>query len=269
MRRQHPAPRAEILVSAHIHSQLISASIETGFAKEDWEIAAEAIDEWTRRHNPDALAGPAIAGYQWKRVFLPDGTVLRTIFRGKNYHCIVDGDAILFNGKAMSPSGFVNAVGGVRRNAWNCTWILFPDTKEWKLASDLRGNEGAPRARKTTGSARPASQARPDPSMEHAAAPPASAPPQAKASIEAPRRDRRIGNAPDERSAAALHRQLLPLLLRLCNIDESRQRPPATPGRLTFAPIDREPNPIRAACFPVNLVPAYPGAGLRLQASSA
>lgn len=33
-------------------------------------------------------------GYQWKRVFLPDGTVLRTIFDGKKYHCIVNVDAL-------------------------------------------------------------------------------------------------------------------------------------------------------------------------------
>ncbi|MBC7683831.1 MAG: hypothetical protein H7176_01220 [Bdellovibrionales bacterium] len=45
---------------------------------------------------------------------------------------------VLYNGQSHSPSKFVNALGGVRRNAWPCIWVLFPDTKEWKLADTLR-----------------------------------------------------------------------------------------------------------------------------------
>ncbi len=138
MRRQHPNRQMDIPISLEIYQQLCGASINTGFAKEDWEIAAEAIDEWVRRHDPDALATPAHSGYQWKRLFLPDGTVLRTVFAGKNYHCVVEGGRIVFQGKDVSPSGFVNAVGGMRRNAWLCAYVLFPDTKQWQLADTLR-----------------------------------------------------------------------------------------------------------------------------------
>jgi hypothetical protein len=46
---------------------------------------------------------PATSGYQWKHLFLPNGTLLRTIFNDR---------------KIISPSGFANAVGGVQRNAW-------------------------------------------------------------------------------------------------------------------------------------------------------
>ena len=151
MRRQHPDHQRDIPISLQVHHQLLGASINTGFEKEDWEIAAEAIDEWVRRHDPDALATPAHSGYQWKRLFLPDGTVLRTVFGGQNSHCVVVGDRIVFHGKDVSPSGFVNAVGGIRRNAWRCTWILFPDTKQWQLADALR----SPRPR------RPRTQVRP------------------------------------------------------------------------------------------------------------
>ncbi|MEJ7805425.1 MAG: hypothetical protein WKG03_05840, partial [Telluria sp.] len=127
-----------IPISMQVHYQLLRASTDTGFEKEDWEIAAEAIDEWVRRHDPDALSTPPHSGYQWKHLFLPDGTVLRTVFGGKNYHCVIEGDRIVFNGKDVSPSGFVNAAGGIRRNAWLCTWILFPDTRQWQLADALR-----------------------------------------------------------------------------------------------------------------------------------
>ncbi|MES2317087.1 MAG: hypothetical protein V4631_06290 [Pseudomonadota bacterium] len=45
----------------------------------------------------------------------------------------------------------MNAVGGIRRNAWRCTWILFPDSKDWKLADALRTGLRPPRVRKPAG----------------------------------------------------------------------------------------------------------------------
>jgi len=146
--RVHPKPEMSIPISLAVWHQLLGGSADAGWDKEAWEIAEEAINEWTRRHNPDALAASAMSGYQWKSQFLPDGTVLRTVFGGKNHHCRVEGDRILYKEKAVSPSGFVNAVGGIRRNAWRCTWILFPDSKEWKLADTLRTRMRPRRARK-------------------------------------------------------------------------------------------------------------------------
>lgn len=146
--RRHPCPRAEIPVSKVIYHHLLNASASSGYQKEDWEIAAEAIDEWARKHNPDGFTLTAgCSGYQWKRLFLPDGTLLRTVFNGKNYHCLVEGDSLLYEGKAVSPSTFVNAVGGTRRNAWTCCWILLPHTQEWKLADTLRTRQKPRRAR--------------------------------------------------------------------------------------------------------------------------
>lgn len=137
----HPNPRSSVPVSETVYHHLLKAICDTGYQKEGWEIAEQAIDEWVRRHNPDHIPLPATKGYQWKRLFLPDGTLLRTVFVGKNHHCLVENDGILYNGKAVSPSGFVNAVGGIRRNAWHCTWILLPDNKEWQLADALRSRE--------------------------------------------------------------------------------------------------------------------------------
>jgi hypothetical protein len=149
--RQPEHPHTDIPISIKTWYQLLDGSFKSGYAKEDWEIATEAIDEWGRRHNPDAIPMPTASGYQWKSLFLPTGTLLRTVFGGKNYHCTVEGDQILYNGKPVSPSGFVNAVGGIRRNAWRCTWILFPDSKDWKLADALRTRERPRRARKPAG----------------------------------------------------------------------------------------------------------------------
>jgi hypothetical protein len=87
---------------------------------------------------------PATSGFQWKHLFLPNGTLLRTIFNGKNFHCLVEEDHIRYNGQIISPSGFANAVGGVRRNAWKVIWVLFPDSSVWKLAGTLRTKKKTP-----------------------------------------------------------------------------------------------------------------------------
>ncbi len=234
MRRQHPDRKMDIPISMEIWQKLLGASQDSGYQKEDWEIAAEAIDEWTRRHRPDAISMPLVHGYQWKSAFLPDGTLLRTVFGGKNYHCLVEGDRILYNGQAVSPSGFVNAVGGIRRNAWRCTWILFPDAKDWTLADTLRTGERPRRAPAKQPAARPS----PGPSEYTAASTPEAAQVQHARSDQAPRKynrrqhtcmtlaprglmcdtDRRMkGN---DRIEALLRQELLPLLYRMSALDD-------------------------------------------------
>ena len=134
-------------ISLELHRQLAAASLRSGYQKEIWEIGAVAIREWLVRNDPEAFAMPANAGYQWKHLFLPAGTLLRTVFDGKNFHALVEGDKLVFDGKATSPSGFANAVGGVRRNAWNVIWILFPNDPTWKQAGRLRSRTKPPGAR--------------------------------------------------------------------------------------------------------------------------
>ena len=137
---RHPTPPlADVIVPRDAWLKLFSGGLEDiNNPKEVWEVAVEAIDEWARRHNPSAFRQMTLSGYQWKHLFLPPGTLLRTVFRGKNYHCLVDEDNLMYEGKPISPNGFVNAVGGIRRNAWRSIWVLFPKTTEWKLADTLR-----------------------------------------------------------------------------------------------------------------------------------
>ncbi len=215
MIRTPPGLVMDIPVPLEVYQQLTSAACRAGFEKENWEIAAQAIDEWMRRHDPESLSTPATSGYQWKRLFLPTGTLLRTVFKGKNYHCLVEGDDILYDGKAVSPSGFVNAVGGVRRNAWESTWILFPGAKQWKLANPLRTRHPPSRPRSqgaavqsSLGSARRAATSQPqDAAPAHEPQVPVQAAADARPSDDGDRRpvaqaDRSI--APRERNRRAL-----------------------------------------------------------------
>lgn len=123
--------------------------------QQNWEIVQEAVSDWLRKNEPGKCGEPEFAGYQWKGLFLPDGTVLRAAFNGKHHHCHVNGDQILHAGKAVSPSGFVSAVGGIRRNAWKSIWVLLPDCKHWQLADHMRTRRRPPKARAAAHGARP------------------------------------------------------------------------------------------------------------------
>ncbi len=111
-----------------------------GLKQEMFEIVDEAIKAWmdgvlaaqSRR------SAPTLDGYQWKNVFLPDGTTLRNVYKRTSYLAHVEGRELLFDGKSVSPAQFVNRVGGSFRNAWATIWIRFPDEGEWKQAMTLR-----------------------------------------------------------------------------------------------------------------------------------
>ena len=70
--------------------------------------------------------GPALQGFQWKTLFLPDGTLLRTSHCDKVEFAKVSGNHIVSeDGMTLTPSLFANrhAKG---RNAWRFVWLRFP-----------------------------------------------------------------------------------------------------------------------------------------------
>ena len=174
MRRYHPDPASQVPVSLRLHHDLNAASMLSKAGLETWEIAEQAIDEWLAKNEPGSIHMPSFAGIQWKKLFLPNGTVLRTVFGGKNYHCRVEEDQLRYEGKATSPSGFANLVGGIRRNAWKVLWILFPQTQTWQLADDLRPARPARPIRSRTQTSRPAPLASEAPATTPASPEPAS-----------------------------------------------------------------------------------------------
>jgi hypothetical protein len=100
---------------------------------------AIAIDEWIARARQIRNgAAEGVRGYQWKCLFLPDASDLRVSSAGQSFYARVDGDAIMFQGRAVSPRQFVLAVAGNGRNAWREIWVRLPGEKAWKTASLLR-----------------------------------------------------------------------------------------------------------------------------------
>ncbi|HEY0061171.1 MAG TPA: hypothetical protein VGC21_03555 [Telluria sp.] len=171
MRKHHPDPYDHIPVSRNVLMRLGCAEMMGPL--DNWEIVEEAVDEWMRKHRPEAAGEAEFAGYQWEGLFLPDGTVLRTVFAGKSHHCRVDQHQIMYEGKAVSPNGFVSAVGGVRRNAWKSIWLLLPDTKHWQRADAMRVRRQPVASRRLPVGARAATPALTNPRRAAEAAPPA------------------------------------------------------------------------------------------------
>jgi len=80
--------------------------------------------------------GRAMRGFQWKNVFLPDGTALKTKYRDTVEFAKVVGDHIVSgDGEALTPSMFANrhARG---RNAWPFIWLRFPGDDYWVRAAN-------------------------------------------------------------------------------------------------------------------------------------
>ncbi len=82
--------------------------------------------------------GTAMRGFQWKKVFLPDGTSLRTSYCNTIEFAKVVGDRVVSDdGTSLTPSLFANrhAKG---RNAWRFVWLRFPGDDYWLRAADCR-----------------------------------------------------------------------------------------------------------------------------------
>ena len=131
----------DVRVSVQVFKDLCAYPERSGDRRDLALMAETAIAHWLalQSQQPALYAGRrAVNGYQWKNLFLPSGTLLRTLYQGKSYHAAVDGDDILYEGRKVSPSEFVNALGGAARNAWQRIWVLFPNEAKWLLAADLR-----------------------------------------------------------------------------------------------------------------------------------
>ena len=104
------------------------------------EAATIAINEWIAAEQGrfTNLAPTPGRGYQWKSLFLPEGTELRMTCGGRSFLARVEGDAIWYQGQRVSPRQMTIAVAGDGHNAWRELWIRIPTDTRWRPASLLR-----------------------------------------------------------------------------------------------------------------------------------
>lgn len=133
------APRS-LQVSPKAFTDLAAYLNESGSSAGIDELASAAISEWVVQARARAQVGaaPKLRGYQWKSLFLPEGSRLRMYFNGKYYYAGVEGDDIIFDGRRVSPAQMANSIAGGTRNAWHELWALLPGEPAWKLASIRR-----------------------------------------------------------------------------------------------------------------------------------
>ncbi|OFA03589.1 hypothetical protein [Duganella sp. HH101] len=107
---------------------------------------------------PQQPAALSETGYQWKEVFLPEGTRLRASFDRQQYFATVEGTEIKYGKHAVSPSCFANLQGSGNRNAWKAVWLRLPGSDAWLLADVCRAARKAAITRMLAGEAQEDSQ---------------------------------------------------------------------------------------------------------------
>ena len=98
------------------------------------EVVNEAIKAWLAANGPDADRH----GYQWKDLYIPNGTELRLRWQGEYYYAHIVEDALLYAGEALSPRAWALMVTGTVRNAWCDIWLRRSVYEAWSRADTWR-----------------------------------------------------------------------------------------------------------------------------------
>jgi Ni/Co efflux regulator RcnB len=120
-----PALLAELRDFLRLSGSNLSPADVIAAATRQWMAAARALDAPER-------------GYQWKALFLPEGTRVRMHYGGRWFYGEVTGDRLEYQGEPVSPSQMAKAVAGDGRNAWRDLWLRRPGEKNWSSAERLR-----------------------------------------------------------------------------------------------------------------------------------
>ena len=127
-----------IYLRSEVYVALVNRTGEACYGDKSEEILSALVLKWLAGSAADPEARAGNEGYQWKQVFLPHGTELRTSFQGRSTYAKVENENIICNGASITPSQFANAKGCGTRNAWKTIWLKFPGTSKWELAAHCR-----------------------------------------------------------------------------------------------------------------------------------
>ncbi|MBB5496862.1 hypothetical protein [Paraburkholderia sp. MM5384-R2] len=134
----------ETQISVPIQTQQFIALTDflrsNGDSRDPVLVVAEAIDYWMDNASwKSELLGKSVTrGYQWKELFLQDGTEVRMQYKGQYYYAKVEGDQLVYEGTPITPGSLANTIASSSRNAWRDLWIKRPSDPEWRLADDCR-----------------------------------------------------------------------------------------------------------------------------------
>ncbi|NVM78783.1 hypothetical protein FHW83_004613 [Duganella sp. SG902] len=123
------------ILPATVFTELCSYLRESGSTLSPSEALIKAVQLWIAKGRADAI--PA-QGYQWKQLFLPEGTRLRMQVRECWHTAAIVGDELIYKGNPTSPHQMARQAAGDGRNAWREIWVLMPGHKQWANADRLR-----------------------------------------------------------------------------------------------------------------------------------
>lgn len=138
-----------VAVPTPVMCELLMYLKRTGNVQQPGEAVAAAITQWLetmQAYPPQPAPGTPQRGYQWKSLFLPDGTRLRMQYQGDHEYAMVEGDRLIYQGRPVSPNQFANSFGGGVRNAWQELAIRLPGEKRWTNAAARRAELASPSA---------------------------------------------------------------------------------------------------------------------------
>jgi hypothetical protein len=121
-------------VPTDLYSSLSFALMRSNDTRQPEEVIAIAIRNFLTTH----LAKPGARGYQWKTLFLPEGTDLRMRYLGKWYYAKIEGDDLMYAAESISPREWTLLVTGTIRNAWRDIWIRRNVSEGWTRAETWR-----------------------------------------------------------------------------------------------------------------------------------
>jgi hypothetical protein len=129
-----------VQLPTHLLLDLIQRLERRSGSKDVSAAIVSAVELWLtdEKQFPKKADPNGLHGYQWKCLFLPEGTVLRSWSYGEHNYARVEGDHIILEGRDVSPNQFARAFARSNRNAWDDLFIRRPGDKQFKLASNLR-----------------------------------------------------------------------------------------------------------------------------------
>lgn len=134
-------PMAEVHLPLSTFLELEFHLLETRPGVKTGAFVTELVQRWlTVETERLALrrSGPPMHGFQWKNVFLPDGTQLRTDYQQSQEFAKVTHNRIRTDdGISLTPSMFANR-HTKGRNGWRFIWLRFPGEDYWVRAADYR-----------------------------------------------------------------------------------------------------------------------------------
>ncbi|MGZ3183654.1 MAG: hypothetical protein ACXU8N_14550 [Telluria sp.] len=129
-----------IMLPAELHMDIRRYLYDMRSQEAPDEVVARAVEMWLHHARQQVHAPPrdVVRGYQWKSLFLPNGTHLRTRRDGEELYAIVENEHIRCNDSVVSPNQFVNGDASHGRNAWREIHLLMPGHTQWHRADFWR-----------------------------------------------------------------------------------------------------------------------------------